>query len=181
MTLTFPLILFVLVSAGILLGGITKFYGMGFTTGAILFAIGAGYFILMYGIRWFGSDQSVFSAPPGSWPPTVNMCPDFLTYYERTDANGKKMKTCIDRIGVSRNGALSVFPSSGPAPVDDKFYFVLDSSNADPTVSRNAMCQKAITMGLTWEGITNGESCVQEDGTVGSASGAGGDSNCQCP
>lgn len=179
MTFSFAFILFLLVSFGIVLGGIYQLYGMGFKTGAILFGLGAAYFSVVYGIRWFGSDQSVFSAPPGSWPPAVNMCPDFLTYYERTDANGKKTKTCVDRIGVSRNGALSVFPSTGPAPTDDKYYFTLDSSNADPTTARNVLCQKAITMGLTWEGITNGESCVQEDGTVGPVSGGSG-ANCQC-
>jgi hypothetical protein len=163
--ISFAFILFILISFAIVLGGIYKMYGFGYTKGSILFGLGATYFAVLYGIRWFGSDQSVFATPSGSWPPVINTCPDYLTFYERV-VGTTKTRTCIDRVGVSKNGALSVFPSSGPAPADDKYYFTLDlAAGGDPNKVNAVMCQKAIAAGLTWEGITNGESCIQPDGS----------------
>lgn len=170
--ISFAFIVFILFSFAIVLGGIYKLYGMGFAKGSILFGLGATYFAIVYGIRWFGSDQSVFATPSGSWPPVINTCPDYLTVYER-DKAGKKVKTCIDRVGVSRNGALAVFPSSGAAPSDDKYYFSIDGDKA-----ANVLCQQAIAAGLTWEGITNGESCVQADGSTVSPSSGGSGGQC---
>lgn len=176
--ISFAFILFILVSFGIILGGIYKLYdGFGYTKGSILFGLGATYFAVVYGIRWFGSDQSVFSPPSGSWPPVINTCPDYLTLYDRVVGNAT-IRTCIDRIGVSRTGAFPVFPSTGPAPIDDKYYFTIDQPAGK--VTNNAdLCKKAINAGLTWEGITNGESCIQPDGSSAMPSSSGSSSG-QC-
>lgn len=135
---------------------------MQYTISAFLFVACAGFICILYGLRWFGSDPaSVFSSTPGSWPPMINTCPDYLTFYMR-DVGGVKKKTCIDTIGVSRNGTLKVFvkDSTGAAPSGDESYFSLDTTTTETTARNKELCQRAISNGLTWEGITNGESCV---------------------
>jgi hypothetical protein len=47
--------------------------------------------------------------------------------------------------------------ANGTIPSDDSYYFSLETTNTD---KKTAMCQQAIGAKLTWEGITNGESCV---------------------
>lgn len=172
------MVIYVVVAAGIVLGG-TYYLNMLNVSGMYLtlyFAVSL-YICFMYGMRWFGADNTLFANPSGTWPPVINTCPDYLTYYERT-VNGKKEPACIDRIGVSKNGGIAVFPSSGVAPTDDKYYFSLKADSTDSDKKNSQLCQRAIAAGLTWEGITNGESCVQPDGsTVAPSSGGSG----QCP
>ena len=154
----------------VVIGGGYKLFGSGLTLAGIIFLIGAGYFLVIFGIKWF-KKGSMFSETPVSWPPTINTCPDYLVYYGRQKADGTKQDTCIDMIGVSKNGSLKVFPKAGSAPTSDDYYFSLTTSSSD---KNKELCQRAITMGLTWEGITNGESCVTPAGPV--APGGGGNS-----
>jgi hypothetical protein len=157
----------------VIVGGGYKLFGGGLTIAGIIFLIGAIYFLVIFGIKWFRKG-SMFSETPVSWPPTINTCPDYLVYYGRQKADGTKQDSCIDLIGVSKNGSLKVFPKDGPAPTSDDYYFSLQTNSSDSSSKNKELCQKAITMGLTWEGITNGESCVTPAGPV--APGAGGNS-----
>ena len=132
--------------------------------GAIIFFVGALYVCIIYGIRWFNNASSSATA----WPPVINTCPDYLTYYERKK-DGKMVPTCIDTIGVAKKSGLKIFPKDGDSNSDEACFFTIPTTNAEK-------CQQAINMGLTWEGITNGESCVIN--TSGSTSGISGDSTC---
>jgi hypothetical protein len=116
-------------------------------------------------MKWF-SENSLFAQTPGQWPPNINTCPDYLTYYKRTINDVSKQNTCIDMIGVSKNKGLEVFPSSGTPPTDDKFYFNLMSPITNPLLNRSALCALARSKGLTWEGITNGEGCASSSGST---------------
>lgn len=172
--------IFIVLGLAVTLGGTIKLTGDGSTLGAILFFIGAAFVFVTFGMKWF-SKGSMFSETPVSWPPTINTCPDYLTYYGRQMQDGTKQDSCIDQIGVSRNGSLKVFPKDGSVPATDEYYFSLTTKSSDPAAKNQELCQRAITMGLTWEGITNGESCLTPSGPVapgGGGSGAGGGS---CP
>jgi len=182
MSVNIYLWIYVIIAIGIVIGGTYKLYGMGKSLGALLFFIGSLFLCITYGIRWFGTKSSLFSNTPVQWPPTINTCPDFLTYYKRSKLDGTVEESCIDLVGVSKNGVLKPFPkiTSGPAdsaPSGDDYYFSLTTSSSDPVKKNNELCQRAITNGLTWEGITNGESCINPDGTLG-PSGASGNPNC---
>lgn len=137
--------------------------------GAILYFAGALYVCIIYGIRWFGKNDSSNATV---WPPVINTCPDYLTHYNRKKTNGTVESTCIDTIGVSRNNGITIFPKDGDSNSDEKCFFSLVTT----TNNKNAeLCNRAITAGLTWEGITNGESCEIK---VNNGKGSSGDNTC---
>jgi hypothetical protein len=170
------LILYGLIALAALMGGVSTLYGMGMSIAAGLYAVGAGFLLVTYGLRWFAGEKSILSGAKVQWPPVINTCPDFLTYYKRKKSDGTSEECCIDTIGVSRNSAMfQRFPSSGVAPEDDKYFFSLKTTKADVAGRNQELCQRAILYGLTWEGITNGESCIFPDGSqVSPSSGTDG-------
>lgn len=166
------LILYIIVAIFITARFTYKLYGDGESVGAFFFFIGATAIFVVYGLRWFGGESSLLSNAPVSWPPVMNTCPDYLTYYSLT-SGGKKYDMCIDLIGVSRNGGLKKFTASGDPPGPDAdCYFSLKTDSSEPEKKRAELCQRAMTLGLTWEGITNGESCITADGRPSGATGA---------
>jgi hypothetical protein len=174
------LILYGLVSAALLLGGTMKLYGMGMVLGAVLFFIGSGFIIMTYGLRWFIGEKSLLSDAPVQWPPVLNTCPDFLSFYKRKKSGGATEDTCVDTVGVSRNAnMLKRFPTSGPVDnEDDAYFFPLATAKSDTESRNKEWCQRAILYGLTWEGITNGESCILPDGKKASPSSGSSDGGC---
>ena len=150
----------------VLIGGTYKIKEYGYNITAIMFAVGGLIIFILFGIKWF-SKNALFSKTPVSWPPMTNTCPDYLIHYGRKVGN-KIEDTCIDTIGVSKNGALKLFPK-GAAPATDDYYFKLSTDSSDPVGKIKELCERAIKAGLTWEGITNGESCIilNEEGTPG--------------
>jgi hypothetical protein len=131
---------------------------------ALIFFIGSLIIFIVLGIKWFSQETSIFSKSPVSWPPMTNTCPDYLIYYGRKTSDGIQ-DTCIDTIGVSKNGALKLFPK-GKEPSAGDYYFPLATKSSDPAARNQELCQRAMNCGLTWEGITNGESCISPDGEV---------------
>jgi len=171
--------IFIIVAIAVIAGGTFKLKGMEMIPAAVIFFAGSLALFIIYGKRWF-APSSIFDQAPVSWPPTLNSCPDYLTYYGRKKADGTKQNACIDLIGVSKTGALKVFPrGGGPEPTGDDYYFSLDTASSDAAAKNQELCQRAMTMGLTWEGITNGESCIMPDGTV--SKGAAGSAGAGCP
>lgn len=169
------LISFIALAFMVIVGGTYQLSNQ--TFGAILFFIGSLTLFIIYGIRWFGSTP-MFTSASGPWPPVINTCPDYLTYYQRT-VNGIKKDTCIDTIGVS-NGLMPLFPKSG-TPEDDNYYLDLSGMSSDPATKATQMCNKAMQLKLTWEGVTNGESCVQPVVPTSGGSGTAGGGSSGCP
>ena len=60
-----------------------------------------------------------------------------------------------------RGARIFVSRSSFPTPASDEYYFSLTTTSSDPESKNNELCQRAMSMGLTWEGVTNGEGCVK--------------------
>jgi len=170
--------IYIVAAIFVIAGGSFKLYGLDQTLAALLFFIGVLLVFIVFGIRWFGGKGSIFSEAPVSWPPTINTCPDYLMYYGRKMPDGTVQDTCIDTIGVSKNGALKVFSKGASAPSADDYYFPLATKSSE-LAGRNAeLCQRAITHGLTWEGITNGESCITPAGPVAPSGGGSGGNGC---
>jgi hypothetical protein len=165
-----------------LVGGVTQqFMKMNMSIGGGIFGIGSVLICILFGIKWFYADNALLAQTPVPWPTVVNTCPDFLTLYMRDMPGGIKEKNCIDRVGVSRNltgtiSKLKIFPSDGhlTIPTDESVFFPLKTNTSDP---QTELCDRAMRYGLTWEGVTNGESCFVRDSKTGSGSGPGSD----CP
>jgi len=153
-------IIYIIVSVIIVAYGTYQVFQMYQGLGAILYGVGSVYVCIIYGIRWFGAGTDGVT----TWPPTINTCPDYLTYYKRTK-NGIPEDTCIDTIGVADQSVLAKFPSDGAKhDDDDKYFFSLVTTTADKNTE---LCNRAIAAKLTWEGITNGESCIGPNGQPG--------------
>ena len=109
---------------------------------------GIGYLILailifvFFGLRWFGVSGKGTAV---QWPPIINSCPDYLTKYERTMSDGTKKQTCIDLVGVSKNCAISKWPTDTTIPPTAEAYFF----NLDGTMEEK--CARAKAAGLSWE------------------------------
>ena len=148
-------------------GGTSVLFTSSRSISAVLFLGGALAIFSIFGIRWFGSDKSLFSQAPVSWPPVINTCPDYLMYYKRKRSDGSYEDTCVDKLGVSKNGSLKVIPGDGNInDGNDEYFFSLTTKSSDSTKKKQELCMRAIQYGLTWEGITNGESCIGQNGNV---------------
>jgi len=114
---------------------------------------------VVYGLRWFGP-EGIYQNQTLQWPPAINTCPDYLTAYTIKNPAGDS-KGCVDRLGVSRNGGLTLL-QKGDAVINpnDSRFFPLNTGE-----SRAALCQRVMTAGLTWEGVTDGETCFSVDST----------------
>jgi len=124
--------------------------------------------MMFFGLRWFwygGGDEDEVQ-----WPPVINACPDYLTFFNRPSSSSASGTTpsCIDLVGVSRNGALSKwrpeFSTDNP-PTDDKYFFSLATTSTSAAARNQELCSNAIAAGLSWEGVTNGESCYASTGS----------------
>ena len=171
--------IFIVVALFVVLGGSYKLFSSFGAFAGILFLIGSIAIFATYGTKWFSTKQGIFSETPVKWPPVINTCPDYLTYYGRKKADGSSEDSCIDLIGVSNNGSLKVFPKGGSPPVSDDYYFSLVTKASDVSAKHAELCQRAIAAGLTWEGITNGESCTTPGGPA--APGSSGAASGGCP
>jgi hypothetical protein len=172
------LIVYIIIACFVTIRYTYTLYQSGDVVTAFFFFIGATTLFVLYGLRWFATDQSMLSNSPVSWPPTINTCPDYLTYYQLTEG-GVKYDMCIDMVGVSRNGGVTKFPNTTSPPArDNSCYFPLKTLSDEPQKKRAELCQRAMAAGLTWEGITNGESCLTMDGKPSGAAGGSGTAGC---
>jgi hypothetical protein len=173
------LVTFIISACVIMIGGTYQLYSTNQGFGATVFFIGALTLFIIYGLRWFDK-KPFFSPASGPWPPVMNTCPDYLTYYQRT-VGGIEKDTCIDLIGASKdNSLLSPFPKDGTEPSSDRYYLDLSGLSSDPKDKSTQMCNRAITQKVTWEGVTNGESCISAAKPSGSGSGSGSESGTDC-
>lgn len=153
--ISYNLLLYCLYSVFIGLGpSIYLFNNDQTTTGLVYFILALG-ILIFFGLRWFSS-ESVFNPPTTfTWPPFVNTCPDFLYFYKRRGED-----TCVDPIGVSKNGAIQKLP---PGPINDdnnNYFFKLETSSRGADAIQSELCRRAIANGLTWEGVTDGSVCI---------------------
>ena len=117
---------------------------------------------VFYGLRWFRGTQSVFEYN-GTWPPIINMCPDYLVYYKNTPSNSLNFTdSCVDLLGLGANDLVAwtteETPANPPANANKYFQFVFKPGMTAKEIQN--LCTQAQVRGLTWEGIFNGESCL---------------------
>ena len=155
--MNFPFIAYIFISIVIGLGVPMKIFQSGRMWAALIFLVLSIFIFIFFGTRWF-STGNVVGSYTGSWPPIINTCPDYLVYFKKGG-----MDTCIDLIGVNRSGgALASWSQDDspqtPPPATNK-YFPMVYKAGMGNDQLQVLCNAAQQLGLTWEGITNGESC----------------------
>lgn len=153
------LILYILFCIAVGLGGTVGLFRMNRTLASAVFFILSILIFVFFGLRWF----IYATGDVSKWPPVINTCPDYLTGYIR-EVGGQKVATCIDLIGVSTNGSLKQFPSSGSPPTGNDSYFPMNCNpSARLTDNINKLCAYTRDSGLSWDGIVNGQACVTKN------------------
>jgi hypothetical protein len=156
------LVAYIILSIASVVMGTTKLYAMGAGRG-VIFAIGASLTFLFFGFRWFSNPVTA----PKNWPPTINMCPDYLTYVP--DMKGAKSLSgggCVDLLGVthSSGGIVKTNPSEvsqiSATALNKVFeYTSVDVNSAKTAKQLQVICDRCRMAGLTWEGVYDGDVC----------------------
>jgi hypothetical protein len=156
-------VLYVLLAIAVTVMGTQQLYTTG-TGRAVIFAIGATLTFVFFNSRWFGNQER----PSSRWPPTINMCPDYLTFIPvisgLRNANGGG---CVDMLGVtSKSSGLARtnkvdLPGLSAASTNQVFeYTSADVAAAKTTGDLQSICSRCSIAGLTWEGVYDGDSCL---------------------
>ena len=128
----FWLILYLVVTLVVGSGVISYLYKQGKTIGAMLLLVLLILVFTFYGLRWFPGGNLNGSNPSGNvtWPPIVNMCPDFMVGWTDS-ANGNKVY-CYD---ASNTYGLKSYSGAGLTPgltinnlPSQSAYLILDPS-----------------------------------------------------
>ena len=155
-------VLYVLIALVVTVGGTQQLYSTGVGR-AVIFAIGAVLTFYFFDQRWFGSQQSI----PATWPPTVNMCPDYLTFIPKI-AGSKSASGggCVDLLGVTSKDAGLVRTKKSelltitPADSNRLFEYTADDVKAAKNIDDlQKICSRCNITGLTWEGVFDGDTC----------------------
>jgi hypothetical protein len=124
----------------------------------------AGLLILyvLFGVQYFTVTGEYVETPAKMrWPPSINMCPDFLSLY--TVAN---VPYCVDTAGVSTiPAALTKFnpanPIVGPVTPGNPNLFNL-FTNLDGKARADQIKAECLAKGVTWEGVFDGTNLYTE-------------------
>lgn len=154
-------IAYILLSFVIGVGGTYQIIKLQRPVAATLYLIGAIAVLIFFGLRWFSNDRFKLGlAQTDKWPPIVNLCPDFLTIYER-NVNGAIEKVCVDLIGVAPAGGIQKLtaPEQASGQNSEKYVFKLynDLSGSKRT---QKLCEECKNKKVSWEGIYDGTTCV---------------------
>jgi hypothetical protein len=156
-TLNYWYVFYILFAIAVVAGGSYSLYSAANLGKTLIYAVGASLVMVFFGMRWFGN----IPQPSNVWPPTINTCPDYLTY------NGTG---CVDLLGVSSkvggfpkstpgSSAAAVFGgSTTPGPYTSTT--VNTAITAADTGRLQAICDACSSGGLTWEGIYDGDTCL---------------------
>ncbi len=155
----YSFILYIFLSVAIIWGGAVAFIQSDRSIGGFLFVIGAILVLVYYGLRWFsGVSLKATQVSYTSWPPVINLCPDFLTMHKRV-VGGKTENVCVDLVGVSKGGIQKMVDPNNVN--NDNFVFRLYEDLSGTTRLRK-LCQECKDKKVTWEGVYDGANCVAD-------------------
>ena len=102
-------VFYALFAIAVTAGGAAKLYPMGMGR-AVIFGIGAVLVFTFFGYRWFGGPVQKSKM----WPPTINMCPDFLTFVPKvTGTTSVSGGGCVDLLGITvKDAGLTITKKS---------------------------------------------------------------------
>ena len=137
----------------------------------VLFAIGTILISVFYGLRWFKGDKAKSLGYDGQWPPAnrINFCPDYFTMMKDSDSHNTSGYVCVDRVGFANPERLRQYDDSTGAPDFKRITTVGTYTIGNDIVNAisgavldtlERKCQICQDLGVTWEGIYDGQSCI---------------------
>ena len=136
-------------------GGAFVLFSSGRTIAAIMFLVGAVAIESFFGVRWFKGDGTT-TIDNSPWPPSINVCPDFLSLYKTSDGSGNSVSYCVDTSGVSSGGITKWTSTSVPS--GNNVFNLSASLSGNARVK--ALCTEAAAKKVTWEGVWDGTVCI---------------------
>ena len=124
---------------------------------AIIACMGLIVLFVLFGIQIYTVQGDYVTSPATmTWPPSINMCPDFLSLY-KVDGIYK----CVDTAGVSKiPAALAKFVPVNAAGVtqtpQENQLFDISFREVNDETRRNNIKNECIRTGVTWEGVYDG-------------------------
>ena len=174
-TVNYWYVFYVIFSVVIVAGGAFSLYSSANLGRTVIYVIGVSLIMLFFGMRWFGNIPSTSKL----WPPTINMCPDYLTLVRvPSGPSGTSVTSgCVDTLGVSINAGFGkIEPSEMATPPQTKVFGgatpytsgsvmgtpASGTTAGVPATAANvqAICNACSTAGLTWEGVWDGDTCL---------------------
>jgi len=155
-------LLFILLVSFFIVGGTYFLFASGRQITSFIYFGGFMAIAIIYGLQWFRSDGSLNQAAVTIWPPVINMCPDFLSLTtlqlpkSQTDTTLADTYACVDTLGVSK-GILSINTAN---LTGENTYFPLYLNETDDAARSASLCDECRRMGVTWDGIFDGVSCL---------------------
>uniref|UniRef100_A0A6C0IIQ4 Uncharacterized protein n=1 Tax=viral metagenome TaxID=1070528 RepID=A0A6C0IIQ4_9ZZZZ len=124
---------------------------------AIIACIGLIVLFVLFGIQLYTVQGDYVTSPATmTWPPSINMCPDFLSLYKVSEKY-----YCVDTAGVSKiSGELEKFNPTNAAGItttpQSKQLFNIFADETNDETRRNNIKNECIRTGVTWEGVYDG-------------------------
>jgi hypothetical protein len=158
MQITF--VFFILFTIILILGSLYFKFNSKEPIAGIVLAVGFLGISIGFGLRWFtASGDYAASTPNTAWPPSINVCPDYLSL-----ATIDKTKVCVDTIGVSNppNSANILKKWTGGANTGTDYYFNLNL-NLNGNARIKALTDQCKLKGLTWQGVWDGMASLNKE------------------
>ena len=148
-------IFFLLISIATVLGSVYFNMAANKVVSAVILGLGFLAISITYGLLMFTpSGELVSRTKGGPWPPTINVCPDFLSL---VTLNGGPV--CVDPIGVASSATagnaniLRKWTNTGQTGADYIFDLYLNLSGQKRI---DALCEQCRTKSVMWEGVWDG-------------------------
>ena len=149
--MNYSFIAYVLISICAITGSYYISSNAGNDVQAIILSAGFLALSIYFGILWFTpSGTFITQGQGGSWPPSIQMCPDYLSLFR---ING--MPVCVDPIGVAMSGLMKKWTGT---QTDASFTFPLTDSQGTPLEVKE-LCDQCNKKGVKWEGVWDGAIC----------------------
>jgi len=142
---------YIFLSFVIATGGAFVLFSTGHGTASLIYLFGVLIIEIYFGTKWFQGNGNTKTVN-GSWPPSINACPDFLSLYS---TDGKSY--CVDVNGVASSGGITKWVSGATVSEQNAFPLSTDLKGAARTA---ALCAQAKKMNVTWEGVWDGTTCL---------------------
>lgn len=154
----FSFLVYIFLAFVIASGGAYALSATGRTIAAIIFFVGIIAIEAYFGTRWFQGDKERKDQPEvKSWPPSVNVCPDFLSLIKVGDVS-----YCVDTIGIAPAGGLAKYSEGASFDERPDYFFQLFADQSGEQRLKS-LCTECQAKKVTWEGVWDGTTCLGKE------------------